>query len=107
MRFERLEIWRRSKDLSVAVYRELESLRDRGFRDQITRSMLSVPGNIAEGMEKKYHYLSISKGASAEFKTQTIIGKEIGYIKGTTADRWISEIEEISKMIAGFQRNLN
>ena len=112
MRFEHLEIWRRSKDLSVAVYIELRPLRDWGFKDQITRSMLSVPSNIAEGMEKKsskekYHYLSISKGSGAEFKTQAIIGKEIGYIKDHVADHWVQEIEEISKMIAGFQRKLN
>jgi four helix bundle protein len=47
-----LEIWLRSKNLAIDVYRELAGLRDFGFKDQITRSALSVPSNIAEGMER-------------------------------------------------------
>src|SRR5690606_3333397 len=50
--FERLEVWRRSKDLSVELYRGLSSCLDYGFRYQLTRSRLSVPSNIAEGMER-------------------------------------------------------
>lgn len=47
MNFEDLEIWKRSKDLSVDIYRKLRALRDYGFKDQITRAGLSVPSNIA------------------------------------------------------------
>ena len=51
MRFEELSIWRRSSALCVELYRYLRELKDFGFRDQITRSALSVPSNIAEGFE--------------------------------------------------------
>ena len=50
MAFEDLEVWKRSAALSAEIYLELKLLRDYGFKDQITRSGLSVPSNIAEGM---------------------------------------------------------
>ena len=49
MKFENLEVWKRSSILSVLIYKELADLKDYGFKDQITRSGLSVPSNIAEG----------------------------------------------------------
>ena len=52
MRFEDLEVWKRSARLSAEVYRGLAALKDWGFKDQITRAGLSVPSNIAEGFER-------------------------------------------------------
>jgi four helix bundle protein len=52
MRFEDMDVWKESARLSVSVYRELAGLKDYGFKDQITRSGLSVPSNIAEGFSR-------------------------------------------------------
>jgi four helix bundle protein len=51
MRFENLEVWKKAARLSADIYRNLKDLKDYGFKDQITRSGLSVPSNIAEGFE--------------------------------------------------------
>jgi len=64
--FEDLEVWKRSARLS--------SLKDYGFRDQITRSGLSVPSNIAEGFEREsfkecVQILSYVKGSCGELRT--------------------------------------
>jgi four helix bundle protein len=53
MRFEDLEIWKRAARLSADIYRQLVDLKDYGFKDQITRSGLSVPSNTAEGFERE------------------------------------------------------
>ncbi len=53
MNFEDLEVWKRSARLSADIYKELRSLKDFGFKDQITRSGLSVPSNISEGFERE------------------------------------------------------
>ncbi len=50
--FEDLDVWVRAKSLSADLYITLAPLRDFGFRDQITRSGLSIPSNIAEGYER-------------------------------------------------------
>ena len=50
--YENLEVWRRAVDLNVCVCAELKECRDYGFRDQICRASVSIPSNIAEGMER-------------------------------------------------------
>ena len=48
-RFEELDVWKRAARLSAELYKGLADLRDFGFRDQITRSGLPIPSNIAKG----------------------------------------------------------
>ena len=77
MNFEDLEIWKRSVKLSILIYKETLSLKDYGFKDQITRSGLSIPSNIAEGSavtnKSLKHFLDIAMGSSYELSTQVLI----------------------------------
>nr|WP_277818256.1 four helix bundle protein [Pseudomonas putida] len=104
--FEKLLVWQRSKCLAVEIYRAFAECRDFGFRSQITRSAVSIPSNIAEGMERrgwreKVWFLSVAKASSAELRTQLIIAGEIGYLPAELANDWINETRELSKMLAG------
>jgi four helix bundle protein len=106
MRFEDLVVWKRSARLSGNIYKELRGLKDYGFRDQITRSGLSVPSNIAEGFERTSQkenmvFLSYAKGSSGELRTQIYIGIDIGYIKKEIGEEWLRELIEISSMLSG------
>ncbi len=76
MRFEDLEVWKRAARLSANIYIQLKDLRDYGFKDQITRSGLSIPSNIAEGFERESQkenitFLSYAKGSCGELRCQT------------------------------------
>ena len=109
MRFEDLEVWKRSARLSADIYRALKNLKDFGFRDQITRSGLSIPSNIAEGFERKSKkefmvFLKYAVGSCGELRTQTYIGIEIGYISKITGNNWIQETKEISAMITSLAK---
>lgn len=111
MKFEDMDVWKRSVQLSVSVYSELKELRDYGFKDQITRSGLSVPSNIAEGLgrssdKEKCNFLNYAKGSCAELRTQTYIGIEIGYISKKVGVNWISDTQEISAMLTGLMKYL-
>jgi len=111
LKFEDLDVWKRSCRVSVGLYRELSALKDFGFRDQITRSGLSVPSNIAEGMERafpkeKCRYLDIALGSNAELRTQIMIGMEIGYIDRMLGKQWVQETREISAMLAGLKASI-
>lgn len=111
MKFEDLDVWKRAARLSVEIYKQLAELRDHGFRDQITRAGLSIPSNIAEGMERitekeKARFLDIAKGSAAELRIQTYIGLEIGYIPKETARHWINKTKEISAMLVGLRKTV-
>ena len=102
--FEDLEVWQKSARLSSEIYKELRHLSDYGFKDQITRSGLSIPSNIAEGFERKskkefLNFLHYSKGSCGELRTQIYIGLDIKYIEKETAKKWLIEATSISKML--------
>ena len=109
--FENLEVWKRSCQLSVEVYSEMRDLKDFGFKDQITRSSLSVPSNIAEGMVKpsvkeKIRYLHFANGSCVEMRTQAYIGMKIGYISSGLGTYWAKETKEISSMLMGLIKSI-
>lgn len=111
MRFEKLEVWQRSVELSVEVYEHFAGHRDFGFRDQITRSLLSLPSNIAEGYERlsdreKALFLNYAKGSAGELRTQVHIGSRIGYIPEDVGSRWIDEVEQLSRMLFAIIRTM-
>jgi four helix bundle protein len=111
MDFEKLTVWRRARQLSADIYRQLSGMRDFGFRDQITRSGLSVPSNIAEGMERssdkeKIQFLNIAKASCGELRTQIYIGIDIDYIQASVGDRWLKETREISSMLTGLMKSI-
>ena len=114
MQFVNMEVWKRSRVLTIQVYRELAELaelRDYGFKDQITRSALSVPSNIAEGLERgtdpdKARFVEYAKGSIGELRTQIDIGIEIGYVPKDVGNVWIQECCEISLMLKGLIKKL-
>jgi four helix bundle protein len=111
MKCETLDVWKRSARLSASIYKYFMEFKDYGFKDQITRAGLSVPSNIAEGMEKDYvkeniRFIEIARGSLAELATQVYIGMDIQYIEQDVGKDWVSESEEIFKMLAGLKKNL-
>ncbi len=112
MRCENLDVWKRACRLSVEIYKHFKDSRDFGFKDQITRSSLSIGSNIAEGMEKdsnkdKIRFLNISEGSIAELITQIYIGIEIKYIEKEIGMKWKNELNELSKMIKSLRKSIS
>ena len=109
MNFENLEVWKRSARLSADIYKATADLKDYGFRDQLTRSGLSVPSNIAEGMtresdKEKRRFLDIAYSSLAEVRTQIYIGVDISYIDNRTGLSWIEETKQLSAMLTSLKR---
>jgi four helix bundle protein len=103
MSFEDLDVWKRSARLSATLYQETRLLKDFGFRDQLTRSGLSIPSNIAEGHDRgsdaeMARFLGIAKGSAAELRTQLLIGIEAGYLSREEALHWADEARQIGNM---------
>ena len=111
MKCEKLDVWKKSARLSSNVYKAFKECKDYGFKDQITRAGLSIPSNIAEGMEKESvkeqaRFLDIAKGSAAEFATQTYIGMDIGYVEKEEGKRWVGESNHILSMLSNLQKSI-
>lgn len=110
-RFEDVIAWQKARDLTVLIYKSFRDNRDFGFRDQIQRASVSVMNNIAEGFERKgekeyCRYLYISKGSAGELRSMLYIAKDLNYIDNALYERFLANIEEISKMLAGLIRSI-
>ena len=110
-RFEDLIAWEKAMDVVVEVYevtRKRPFARDYALTDQIHKSAISVPSNIAEGFERGtraefHHSLSIAKGSCAEMRTQLHLARRLGYIDGPTATTLLTRAEEVGRIIGGLR----
>jgi len=105
--FKELLVWQKASDLAVAIYKitsENEFKKDFGLRDQVRRSAVSVPSNIAEGDERdtdkeSVRFFFIAKGSLAELRTQMEIAYRIGYITESVFIEVEEKTIEIGKML--------
>ncbi len=109
--FEELEVWKRSSRLAVDILTLLDPIRLYGPKDQMIRSCISVPSNIAEGADRDSdrefrRFLSFAKGSASELRTQLYIGLKAALFTEETARPLITEVKEISSMIEGLRKRL-
>ena len=105
--FQKLHVWQLAKKLAVKIYKLTSSpifSKDFGLKDQIQRSAVSIPSNIAEGDEletdkQSVRHFYISKGSTAELLTQLIIAQEIGYLDSDTTENLVNDCKIISVML--------
>lgn len=99
-----LDVWRRACRLSVNVYHLTSSCTQYSYRDQVTRSALSIASNIAEGYERdslkdRVRFLYMAKGSCGECWTQLLIGMEATLVDKEQARELIAEAHELSRML--------
>lgn len=108
--YKELHIWQQSSELCVIIYKltcNNNFTRDYSLKDQIRRSSISVPSNIAEGFSRGnnnefIHFLKIAKGSSSELENQLYISKKIGYITTEELQSLEMKITEINSRINKF-----
>lgn len=104
-----LIVWQKSRGLAIGVYRLCMSSpfdRHRGLSEQIVRSAISIPSNIAEGDERgtnkdALRFLLIARGSLAELETQLNIAEAVGLIGRPTSEQLASQLDEVSRLLGG------
>ncbi len=108
IRFEDLIAWQRARQLAKEIYLSTSKKpfsRDFGLKDQITRAIVSVMSNIAEGFERggrsEFHqFLVIAKGSCAEVKSQLYVAGDIGYLSTIEAERLMGLTENLARILS-------
>lgn len=86
--FEKLEVWQRSKDLVIEIYKITKSFPSEekfGIISQINRAAISVPSNIAEGSSRKgkkdkLHFYSIAYSSLMELVSHLAIARDLEFL---------------------------
>jgi four helix bundle protein len=105
--FRKLEIWKNGIELVKQVYQlsdKLPSEEKFGLKSQITRAVVSVPSNIAEGYSRHSEvefkrFLEIAIGSLFEVETQLIIAQELKFIEEKQLETIFTLIQKEAKMI--------
>ncbi len=109
-----LIVWQRSMDLVEEVYKIVSLLpKEERFAlsDQMRRSVVSIPSNIAEGQARKgqkefLNFLSIAQGSKAELQTQILICERLNYLTREQTKKALALTEEVGKLIYAIVRKM-
>lgn len=105
--FRKLDVWNSAIELVTDIYKILELFPNKekfGLSSQLSRAVVSIPSNIAEGCAKDsqkdfVRFLKISLGSSFEVETQIIIGMKLGYIGDRSGQELIDKLQILQKRI--------
>ena len=105
--YKDLRVWQKSIELVKRIYLITQKLPKEemyGLTNQMRRSAVSIPSNIAEGKMRQHRneyvqFLYIALGSCSELDTQLIITRELKYISEETEFNLSEEVNHISRMI--------
>jgi four helix bundle protein len=111
--FEKLDVWKKSKDFAVKIYRATQSFPKEekfGLVSQLRRASVSVSSNIAEGSSRttandQARFYTIAYSSVIEVLNQIIISKELNFMSVENYTMLRSDIEEITAMLNRLHRS--
>lgn len=107
-----LDVWKLSRELVSDVYRvsaDFPKSELYGLTNQIRRSAVSIPSNIAEGSARQgnkefIHFLYVGLGSLAELETQLFLVIDLNYLKEDK--KLFKKLERIRMMLLGLIRSI-
>lgn len=107
----RLKVWVRAKGFAVSIYKKalplLPAEEKWNLNQQLRRSALSIPANIAEGYGRFYYQDNIrfcytARGSLNEVLSHLTIAFELNYILDGLYKELSGEGDEIDRMLNGY-----
>jgi len=106
--FEKLEVWKEAKKLTIIIYRLTKKFSDEekfGLCSQLRRASVSIASNIAEGSARKTnkdkaHFTTMAFSSAVEVLNQIIITHELGFIS-------IEDYTQLRKNVESITNKLN
>lgn len=109
--FENLEVWKKSRELVLCVYRNqssFPSFEKYGLGDQLRRAVVSVSSNFVEGnarysVKEQIHFIEIALGSLMEVYCQLTLAYDLNYITEGQLKLCKDKIGEVSKLLKGIR----
>ena len=109
--YEDLIAWQEGMALVAEVYRISNTgglKRDWGLRNQLSRSAVSVPSNVAEGYERGGRKefargLTYAKGSCGEVRTQLLVAVRVSLVVQSDVGPALALAEETSRILAALR----
>lgn len=109
-RYNELNVWLESRRLSKDIYSATAKFPKQeqfGLINQMRRSAISIPSNIAEGCGRNYpkdsvQFFYIARGSIYELETQLYLSFDLEYIVEVELNELLKLTETTRKLLNGF-----
>jgi four helix bundle protein len=112
--FRDLVVWQKAMDLADLVYDVTETFPQRewfGLSQQMRRSAVSIPSNIAEGTRHRTpgyaHHLVIALGSHGELDTQCELATRRQFIDPMAMHKLLTLLGETGRLAHGLLRSID
>lgn len=111
--FEKLEVWKKSRELSVVIYRITASFPKEekfGLTSQMRRAVISIASNLAEGSSRhsnndKARFTEIAFGSAMELLNQCLLATDLKFLSKNKYYEIREKITEITAMLNGLHKS--
>jgi four helix bundle protein len=112
--YKNLIVWQKSIALVTDIYKLTEkfpSTERYGIISQLTRAIISIPSNIAEGWGRELpsnylQFLRIARGSLMEAETIILISKNLKYIEDNDYLEINKKVDEVGKILQGLIKSV-
>ena len=112
--FEKLDVWQKAIALADVIYSDTRSFpadERFGLTNQMRRSVISVPSNIAEGKGRYsqrdfLHFLLQARGSINEVETQLLLAQDLDYLPEEQTNQLLAQSKELGKILNGLISSL-
>ena len=109
-RYNDLNVWLEARKLSKDIYSvpaEFPKEEQFGLINQMRRSAISIPSNIAEGCGRNYpkdsiQFFYIARGSIYELETQLYLSFDLEYLEELKLNQLLTLTETTRKLLSGF-----
>lgn len=110
--YTELDVWKETRILVKEVYlitKNFPKEEQYGIINQIQRSAISIPSNVAEGCGRNspkdsLQFFYIARGSLYELETQLILSFDLLYLNQEQLNQSLHLIEKCKKLLNGFIR---
>ncbi|MFH2029225.1 MAG: four helix bundle protein [Bacteroidota bacterium] len=111
--FEKLDVWKKLRELVSKIYKitkHFPAEERYSLTDQIRRSAISVPSNLAEGSSRitnkdKAHFTNLSFSSLMEVLSHVFIAHDLKYITDEDLNSIKESIAEISNKLNSLRKS--
>ena len=108
--YTELEVWVETRKLANLIYENSKIFPKEeifGITNQLRRSAISIPSNIAEGLGRRsakevIHFLHVARGSLYELETQCYLSYDQKYLSKENLQILLLQILSCKKLLNGF-----
>jgi four helix bundle protein len=111
--FRNLEVWNKSHNLTLDIYRLTESFPRTevfGLSIQLRRGAAAIATNLAEGCGRAQsefgRFLQIAFGSACEVEYQLLLSRDLGLITAEAYDATGAKLLEVKRMLHGLLKRV-